>query len=97
MIKALIKMFFGVAVLAIVLVFAGGYWIENNADVVAEAAMDASGLTEDIAARQESRCQEARRNAQDAWDRSVDSGTDEQNAAILERLDAAAEMACRKG
>lgn len=97
MIKALIKVFFGVAVLAVALVFAGGYWIENNADTVAKAAMDASGMTEEMAARQDLRCQEARRASQDAWDRSVESGTDEQNAANLERLDAAAEFACRGG
>ena len=97
MFKALIKVFFGVAVLAVVLVFAGGYWIENNADTVAVAAMDASGMTEEIAAQRSLRCDSAQRQFQSAWDRSVENGTDERDADMLAHLEAAAKLACGQG
>ena len=95
MIKVLIKVFFGVAVLAVVLVVAGGYWLENNADTVAEAAMDASGMTEDLAAQRELRCDSAQRQFQSAWDRAVETGTDERDADRLDYLEAEAKAACQ--
>lgn len=95
MIKALFKVFFGVAVLAVVLVFAGGYWLESNADTVAEAAMDASGMTEDLAAQRALRCDAAQRHFQSAWDRAVENGTDERDADRLDYLEAEAKAACQ--
>lgn len=95
MFKALIKVFFGVAVLAVVLVGAGGYWIENNADTVAEAAIQATGIDKQIAAQQEIRCQQAQRQFQSAWDRAVESGTDERDADMLANLEAVAAAACQ--
>mgnify|MGYP001765231641 CR=1 FL=1 len=94
MIKALIKIFFGVAVLAVVLVFAGGYWIENNADTVAQAALDASGASEDMAAQRDLRCETAQRQFQSAWDESVERGTDERDADMLDMMESQARIAC---
>ena len=95
MIKSLFKMLFGIAVLAVVLVFAGGYWIQNNADTVAEAALDASGVSADMAAKRAMQCEAARRQFQSAWDRAVESGTDEQQADVLDSMEAQADIACR--
>lgn len=95
MIKALIKVFFGVAVLAVVLVVAGGYWVQNNAETVAEAAIQATGIDKQIAAQQEIRCEQAQRQFQSAWDRAVETGTDERDADMLDNLEAVAEAACQ--
>lgn len=94
MIKSLFKVLFGVAVLAVVLVFAGGYWIQNNADTVAEAALDASGVNDDMAKRRAMQCDAAQRQFQSAWDRAVESGTDEQQSDMLASMEAQADIAC---
>lgn len=95
MIKALIKVFFGVAVLAVVLVVAGGYWVQNNAETVAEAAIQATGIDKQIAVQQEIRCEQAQRQFQSAWDRAVETGTDDRDADMLDNLEAVAKAACQ--
>lgn len=57
--------------------------------------MDASGMTEQLAAQRDLRCDAAQRQFRSAWDRAVDSGTDEPDAGMLDQMEAAAELACR--
>jgi hypothetical protein len=71
-----------------------GWWMTENADVVAVAAIEASGIKEQRARLDEIQCAEVTRAFHDSWDKAVDSGTLGQRQEMLDRLEARMDDVC---
>ncbi|MDG2005298.1 MAG: hypothetical protein P8J20_18400 [Novosphingobium sp.] len=83
-----------VVLLAVLLVGLGGVWLNRNLDTVAEAAVDASGIKDQMAKANDDWCRSARERFQSMWDKAVDSGTLESREAALERAEADVTARC---
>lgn len=62
-----------------------GWWLTKNADVVADAAVEASGVKERMARIDQIKCEEVRRTFHDSWDSAVNSGTLAKRQESLDR------------
>lgn len=84
----------GVFLLAILLIGAGGTWLSRNADTVAEAAVNASGIKDEIASQQRQRCLRAKAAFDQMWNDAVDNNLQEERAAAIESAEADMNAAC---
>lgn len=84
----------GLFLLGVVLIGAGGAWLNRNTDTIAEAAVDASGIKGIIAKEREAGCRRAKDEYDRLWDRAVESGTMESSSDALERVEAEVRSIC---
>lgn len=88
----------GIWVTGVVLVGFGGAWMTNNADTIAEAAVDASGIKDAVEENQrmlkDARCSEARLNFQQMWDKAVDTNSVDKRQPQLDRAEAVMKAVC---
>ncbi|MGE3692011.1 MAG: hypothetical protein AB7F98_11585 [Novosphingobium sp.] len=84
----------GLFLLGVALVGASGWWLSNNVDTVAEAAVDASGIKTEIANQQRERCSRARAAFDRMWDDAVDNNLERQREAAIEQAEADMKAAC---
>lgn len=93
-IKGLLLFLGGVILLAALLFGAGSAWLSQNADTVAEAAVNASGIKDEIANQRRERCARARAAFDQMWDDAVDSNRQQERASALESAEADMKAVC---
>ncbi|MCB2084027.1 MAG: hypothetical protein H6919_05940 [Sphingomonadaceae bacterium] len=93
-IKIIGGVFAGLWLLTVLLIGAGGAWVTNNTDELAESFIEASGIDEQIAKADAERCRAAEEAFNQAWNRAVDTNTLEGRADELDRAQSAARAAC---
>lgn len=72
----------------------GGPLLTSNADVAAEALVEASGIDEQIAKVGEERCRQHQENYDNMWERSIESSNPEAMEDALRRAEIAMESYC---
>jgi len=93
-IKIALAVLAGVWLLAMILLGAGGTWLVRNQDTVADAVMDASGISEEIANAKTARCDLARERMQAMWDRAVDANMLDQHSEAIDQAESEMKVAC---
>lgn len=91
------RIFQGLALLwltGVVVIAAGGTWLTNNVDTVAEAAVEATGIDKEIARASKERCDMAQQQYQSLWDRAVESNRFEQMDDMLRKAEIRVDSAC---
>lgn len=91
-----IKMLLIVAFTAIVLFWMAGAWLTNNVEKVTDAAVSTSGVKDVVARERSARCEQAKRQAQLAWERAVEKGDTDKSAELIEARDAMVKELCAK-
>ena len=97
-----LKVIFAIIAIAVlvsvIMIGAGGYWLSNNTDTMAEAAVEASGIKDAVAEKQrmqrDARCNDAKLAFQQMWDKAVDSNSVDQHQDMLYRAEQAMQTAC---
>jgi hypothetical protein len=85
---------FGIVLLGGIVV-ATGNWLTSNEDKVAEALVEASGVKEAVANERRAKCERAKRRAQAAWDKSVESGQIANRSDEIDAMDAEVRELCK--
>ncbi|MCR2833128.1 hypothetical protein [Parerythrobacter lacustris] len=93
-IKIILGVFAGLWLLTVILIGAGGAWLSNNPDVVAEAAVEASGIKEQVARAADANCKAAEERYNMAWNRAVDSNQLDAMEDSLRMLESEAKATC---
>nr|WP_137676558.1 hypothetical protein [Parerythrobacter lutipelagi] len=92
--KIIAGAFAGLWLITVVLIGAGGTWLTNNTDVVAEAAVEASGIKEQVAKAEAERCRAAEEQFSMAWNRAVDSNRLDQMEDSLRQMESQVKAMC---
>lgn len=91
-----IKLLVIAALTVMVLFWMTGAWLDSNVEKVTDAAVSASGIKDAVAQERAARCERAKLEAQQLWDRSLESGSSERYAERIEALDAKVKELCAK-
>lgn len=92
--KVALAVIAGVWLLAVILIGAGGTWLVHNQDTVADAVMDASGISEEIANAKTARCDIARQRLQALWDRAVENHSLDDQSDVIDQAESEVKVAC---
>lgn len=93
-IKIILGVFAGLWLLTVIMIGVGGAWLSSNPDVIAEAAVEAAGINEQVAKAADAHCKAAEERYNMAWNRAVDSNQLDAMEDSLRLLESEAKAAC---
>lgn len=93
-VKIVLMSLAGLALLSVALVGAGGAWLSSNVDTVAEAAVNASGIKDEISKQRRERCALAKAEFDRMWDDAVDRNRLEERQGAIESAEAGMKAIC---